>query len=225
MALFIENNVTVEAGSRLEGPIFIGAHSQIKGARISHSSIGQYCKIGGEVSNSIINSFTNKGHYGFVGHSYIGSWVNLGAGTTTSNMKNTYGTISIAFNGKVIDSEKQFLGSIISDHCKCGIGTHLNCGSTIGFGSNLFGTEIHDKTIPDFSWGESGKYETLQIDKFTEIIERVKKRRDKSLLKVEKELYEYLYEEDQLNLTSVIQQSTQNKVEIENNETKLSKPK
>ena len=221
--VYIENNVIIEAGSRLEGPLFIGANSQIKGARLSKSSIGQYCKIGGEISNSVINSFTNKGHYGFMGHSYIGSWVNLGAGTTTSNMKNTYGTISVSVNGEIIDSEKQFLGSILPDHCKCGIGTHLNCGSIIGFGSNLFGTEIHSKIIPNFSWGESGKYETLQIDKFTEIIKRVKKRRNKSLLKVEKELYDYLYEEDQLIMTPPIQKTKNKEVEIKKNETKLSK--
>ncbi len=183
--VYIEENVVVEAGSYLEGPLYIGKGCQISGARIRNASIGQQCRIGGEVSSSVFFRYSNKGHYGFVGHSYVGEWVNLGAGTTTSNLKNTY--------GEVRKSGLQFFGSIISDHVKTGIGSLLNTGTVIGFGANIFGTGLHNKDIAAFSWGSPERYEVCQKEKFFEIAGRMMQRRQIDLREIEKELISSLY--------------------------------
>src|SRR3989338_2306563 len=139
--IIIDDCAHVYPFSYIEGPCYIGAHTEIK----SHSqirkntSIGHHCKIGGEVSGSIFQPYTNKAHHGFVGDSYIGSWVNLGAGTTTSNLKKTYGTVRIEYSGEKIDTGMQFLGCIIGDYVKTAINTSIYAGKIIGVYAQLFG--------------------------------------------------------------------------------------
>ncbi|HCA67166.1 MAG TPA: hypothetical protein DEP11_02820 [Candidatus Jacksonbacteria bacterium] len=139
--IIIDDCAHVYPFSYIEGPCYIGAHTEIK----SHSqirkntSIGHHCKIGGEVSGSIFQPYTNKAHHGFVGDSYIGSWVNLGAGTTTSNLKNTYGPVRIEYSGEKIDTGMQFLGCIIGDYVKTAINTSIYTGKIIGVYAQLFG--------------------------------------------------------------------------------------
>src|SRR3989338_7090663 len=139
--IIIDDCAHVYPFSYIEGPCYIGAHTEIK----SHSqirkntSIGHHCKIGGEVSGSIFQPYTNKAHHGFVGDSYIGSWVNLGAGTTTSNLKNTYGPVRVEYEGKRIDTGLQFLGCIMGDYVKTAINTSMYTGKIIGAYAQLFG--------------------------------------------------------------------------------------
>jgi carbonic anhydrase/acetyltransferase-like protein (isoleucine patch superfamily) len=161
--MIIEEGVEIEACAVLDarqGPIYIGKGSIVKaGANLRGPlSIGPECRIGGEVTHSIFHSYSNKAHYGFIGHSYIGEWVNLGAGTTNSNLKNNYGTVKVSVNGKEVDSGEQFLGCFIGDFAKLGIGTLINTGSVIGFGANVLGGQVTPKVVPDFSWPGGGRY-------------------------------------------------------------------
>jgi len=180
--IFISNNVTVDIGALLQGPLFVNNYSYIApGAKIrSGTLIGENCKIGGEVSNSIFYKNSNKVHDGFIGDSFIGEWVNIGAGTNNSNLKNNYSNVKFSFNGKNnINTEHQFLGSMIGDYTRIGISTMLNTGSYIGLGSNVFGPDFQDKYIPSFSWGRDGK--KTVFDKFIYTCQKMYSRRDQKL--------------------------------------------
>src|SRR5262249_8340957 len=153
------------------GPIFIGPHAiispnvVIRGPCCIHDSafvhagayiregttIGPMCKVGGEIEGSILQGYSNKQHDGFVGHSYIGEWVNLGADTVTSDLKNTYGNISVPLHGTPIDSGLRFVGSVIGDHSKTGICTALTTGTVIGFCSNIV-VPRPPQYVPSFTW-------------------------------------------------------------------------
>lgn len=139
--------VVIEAGAHinpftyLAGPLRIDVNAVINPhTNISGSYIGKFCKVGGEVANSVIEGYSNKGHYGYVGDSFIGSWVNLGGGTSTSNLKNTYGTIKM----RGADTGEQFLGSIICDYVKTAVNTSIYTGKVIGVGSHVYGTVTSD---------------------------------------------------------------------------------
>lgn len=141
--------------SQIQGPVFIGPGCVIDGARLRPgSSLGPNCKVGGEVSATIFQSRVNKAHEGFVGHTWAGRWVNFGALATTSNLKNTYGKIRYQHdNTTTIETGAQFLGSLIGDHTKIGIGQLLTTGANIGVGCNIFGGGVSPKYVPSFSWG------------------------------------------------------------------------
>jgi UDP-N-acetylglucosamine diphosphorylase/glucosamine-1-phosphate N-acetyltransferase len=192
--IYISENCVIEAGSRLEGPLFIGPNTKILGGKISRSSLGPWCKIAGEVSESIFMGYANKGHYGYVGNSAVGLWVNFGAGTTTSNLKNTYDPVAVQVGDKKIQTGLQFLGSLIGDHTKFAIGTLLNTGSLIGCGSQLFGEGLHQKYIPDFSWEESKKRSRYQLHKWLKTAASVMGRRHVELSPVEQDLISYYYQ-------------------------------
>ena len=191
--VYIEDNVYVEAHTRLEGPLYIGSHSRILGGNIKCSSIGKYCKISGEVSHSIFQGYSNKAHGGFIGHSYINEWVNLGAFTTTSNLKNTYGNIAIQRKKESIQTHLQFLGSLIGDHVKTSIGTTLNCGSTLHFGACLFDHKITQKEYLPYSWGPTTKKDVFKLEKFLSTAKIMMERRGTTLSPSEAELFEYLF--------------------------------
>jgi len=146
-----------------KGPIYIGdktivhPHALLRGPLY----IGKECRISGEIVHSVIMDYTNKGHYGFIGHSYICSWVNLGAGTTNSNLKNNYDSVKVQVDGKMVDSGQTFLGCFIGDHTKTAIGTMIYTGCVIGVCANLFGEPYYKKFIPSFAWGIKGK-QTLE---------------------------------------------------------------
>ncbi|MSR89024.1 MAG: hypothetical protein EXS67_05170 [Candidatus Margulisbacteria bacterium] len=173
----LASGVFVESGSRLEGPLFVGQNSQVLGAKIRSCSIGPNCKVSGEISLSVFYGQSNKAHDGFMGHSYVGEWVNLGAGTTTSNLKNTYGPIRVQTSEGVLDTGLQFLGAMIGDYVKCGIGTLLNTGSVLGFGSTVWGGSFQDKYIAPFSWGGSAVYSRVELDRWLPFVSRVMQRR------------------------------------------------
>ncbi len=164
--IFIGKGAVIEAFTYIKGPVFIGERCTIRsGAQLyGPLSIGANSKISGEAACSVIHPFANKQHYGFLGHSYICEWVNLGAGTTTSNLKNNYSQITIETAGEKINTGSVFLGSIIGDHTKTGISTMLNTGTQIGISSNLFGSGYHNKLIRSFSWDEAGSKEFTLYD-------------------------------------------------------------
>jgi len=173
----VARNATVSSFTRIVGPCYVGEHATIVGDRIANCSIGDWAKIRGEISSSIVLGHSNKGHTGFVGHSYLGRWVNLGAGTTTSNLKNTYGTVQLWTPAGVQDTGQQFLGTLFGDHTKTGIGTMLNTGTVLSAGANVFGATMPPKYVPPFAWGDGEPYETFAPDKFVEVAERMMGRR------------------------------------------------
>ena len=130
--VIIESTAKIEPYTILNGPVYIGSNVLIKShSNISNSIIEHDCKIKGEVHSSIFQPFSNKAHDGFIGNSFIGSWTNLGAGTTTSNLKNNYSNVSVKWNGDLVDTESIFFGSVIGEHVKTSIGTNLNTRTII----------------------------------------------------------------------------------------------
>ena len=152
--IIVAANVSVKF-TQIVGPVFVGDGCVLDGARLrGGTSLGPNCKVGGEVSATIFQSRVNKGHEGFVGHTWAGRWVNFGALATTSNLKNTYGTIRFQLdNENTVETGAQFLGSLVGDHTKIGILQGLTTGAHIGAGCNIFGGGISPKWVPSFSWG------------------------------------------------------------------------
>jgi UDP-N-acetylglucosamine diphosphorylase / glucose-1-phosphate thymidylyltransferase / UDP-N-acetylgalactosamine diphosphorylase / glucosamine-1-phosphate N-acetyltransferase / galactosamine-1-phosphate N-acetyltransferase len=164
--VIIDKDVIIRSFSRIEGPAYIGKNSLVSGGYIGpNASIGNNCKIGGEVVESIFHGYSNKQHYGFLGHSYIGEWVNLGAGTTNSNLKNNYRSVKTWQNGARVDTGQIFAGCFIGDHSKLGIGTLISAGSVIGVSANFFGGGLTPKYLPSFTWGTTEKTERYNFEK------------------------------------------------------------
>ena len=195
--VFIDRNAVIQPHVYIQGPVYIGPSVLIKaGAQIySGSSIAEGCKIGGEVNNSIILAWSNKAHNGYLGSSYVGSWVNIGAGTNNSNLKNNYGTVKLTVNGELVDTGLQFMGLIMGDHSKCGINSTFNTGTTVGINCNLYGSAIHKKYISSFTWGSAiDDYTNYKFDKALAVNKTVMSRRQHSLSKYEKELLENIFQ-------------------------------
>ena len=174
--ILIEGGAHVRAFSRINGPCRIGRDSTVLSGEISTCSIGDVSKVRGELSTSIIAGHANKSHEGFVGHSYLGRWVNLGAGTTTSNLKNTYGTVTLWTPSGLRDTGMQFLGALFGDHVKTGIGLRLTTGTVLGAGANVYGN-MPPKAVAPFSWGDAAPYSAYRVDKFVETAARAMSRR------------------------------------------------
>ncbi len=192
--VFIENSALVEPFTILRGPVYIGHNVIIKShSSITNSVIGPGCKVAGEVSNSIFQSNTNKAHYGYIGNSFIGEWVNLGAGTTTSNLKNNYKNISVMINGKLIRSGKLFLGSLIGDHTKTGISTKMNTGTKIGIGCNIVSSQFPSRNVSSFTEILNNKPVKMDFKKFVKTAEIVKLRRNGFFTEQEKKYFNYIY--------------------------------
>lgn len=174
-AVVLEQHAYVRSGSRLEGPLYVGPGSEILGGTVGRSALGPRCRVRGEVSTSVFFGYANKAHDGFLGHSAVGRWVNLGAGTTNSNLKNTYGAVRLDLGGERIETGRQLLGALIGDHAKTAIGTLLPTGAIVGVGANVFGAAHVPKHVPAFAWGLAGERETL--DGFLTTARRVLPRR------------------------------------------------
>jgi UDP-N-acetylglucosamine diphosphorylase/glucosamine-1-phosphate N-acetyltransferase len=157
--IVIEDGVTILPHTRVEGPGYFGPGVQLHGGKIREGcSFGPQCRVGGEVEGSIIHGYSNKYHDGFLGHSYVGEWVNLGAMTCNSDLKNDYSTVSAYVRGELVDSGEQFLGTIFGDHTKTSIGTLLNTGTTVGVMCNLvFDGKLMPKYVPSFCWMLNGR--------------------------------------------------------------------
>lgn len=179
--VLVRRGAVVQAFTRLVGPCIIGEDASVSGGRVAACSIGERVKVNGEISSTIMIGHCNKGHDGFVGHSVIGRWANLGANTVTSNLKNSYGTVQLWTPKGIAETGLQFLGSLIGDHVKTGIGTRLTTGCVLGAGANVFGTTMPPKVVAPFAWGEAPAWGVFAADKFLAVTQRVMARRDVTL--------------------------------------------
>ena len=194
--IYIGKNIMIMSHSLIQGPAFISDGSMIKAhtSIYNGTTIGEVCKVGGEIDKSIIHSYSNKQHDGYLGHSYLGSWVNLGAGTNNSDLKNNYENISIQLNGKKIDTGSQFVGLIMGDHSKTAIGTLFNTGTIVGISCNIFGEGFPSRHIPSFTWGGAAFMKTYDINKSIEVARIVTKRRSVNLSEAETDLLKNVFE-------------------------------
>lgn len=200
--IYLSKNSEVMEGSMIRGPFALGNDSQLKmGTKIyGATTIGPHCKVGGEISNSVIFGFTNKAHDGFLGNSVLGEWCNLGADTNNSNLKNNYGIVKAwSYEKKDYASTGlQFCGLIMGDHSKSGINTMFNTGTVVGVSSNIFGGGFPDKFIPSFSWGGADGFTTFEWEKALDVFERVMERRKLKLSPEMKTVLYHLYQNDRL---------------------------
>ena len=167
--IYIGKKAKIFPQATIEGPAFVGENSAIKiGAKIyENTSIGEVCKVGGEVEGSIIHSHSNKQHDGFLGHSYLGQWVNLGADTNNSDLKNNYSSVKVYINDEPIDSGSMFVGLTMGDHSKSSINSMFNTGTVVGVSCNVFGTGFPPKYIPSFIWGGGENTTTYKLEKLS----------------------------------------------------------
>ncbi len=189
--IVIGENTTICPNVTVTGPVFIGDGCIIQpGASIrGATSIGPVCKVGGEVEGSILHAYANKQHDGFLGHSYVGEWVNLGADTVNSDLKNTYGSVRVAVNGREVDTRQTFVGAFIGDHAKTGIGTRLPTGCVVGYASNLFVSQYAPKFTPSFTWLTDAGPQRQDIDKAAAVAKTVMGRRKRELTACEEALF------------------------------------
>ncbi len=197
-AIYIGKDAEIMEGCKVRGPFAICEHAGLKmDAKIyGGTTIGPHCKVGGEVNNSVFFSYSNKGHDGFVGNSVIGEWVNMGADTNNSNLKNTYDEVKLwSYTEKrFIKTGLTFCGLMMADHAKCGINTMFNTGTVVGVGANVFGTGFPRNFIPDFSWGGAQGFETFIVSKFFKTAEAMCKRRNIEFGIIDKKIIEKVFE-------------------------------
>jgi UDP-N-acetylglucosamine diphosphorylase/glucosamine-1-phosphate N-acetyltransferase len=153
------------------------------------------CKVGGEVEGAIIHSFSNKQHDGFLGHAYLGMWVNLGADTNNSDLKNNYGTVKVVIDGTQVDTGSMFMGLVMGDHSKSSINSMFNTGTVVGVSSNVFGSGFPPKSVPSFAWGGSEGMTTYEIERALDVARRVMGRRKVELTKAEEAVLRSVFEQ------------------------------
>ena len=196
--IYIGKEAEVMEGSKIRGPFALCEHAQLKmDAKIyGATTIGPYCKVGGEVHNSVLLGYSSKAHDGFLGHAVIGEWCNLGADTNNSNLKNTYDMVKIWSyeEESFVDTGLQFCGLIMGDHSKSGINTMFNTGSVVGVSCNLFGAGFQRNFIPSFSWGSPQSMTHFNLDKAFNVVKAVLKRRNKSLDQTDIDILTHLYD-------------------------------
>jgi len=194
----IEREAVVHAFTRLEGPCYIGAQTHLLGAKIrAGTTLGPCCRIGGEVECSIVHGHSNKYHDGFLGHSYLGEWVNLGAGTTNSDLRNDYGPITVTVDGQRVDTGRCKIGCFVGDHVKTGLGTLLNTGSNIGAFCNLLPSGSYlPKYVPSFaSWWNGALSDRANLADLFATASRVMQRRGRAWTEAHTTLGRRLFDE------------------------------
>ena len=201
--IYIGVNAEIMEGSIVRGPFAMGEESTLKCASKIYgpTTLGPHCKVGGEVNNSILTGFSNKGHEGFLGNSVIGEWCNLGADTNNSNLKNNYSSVS-CYNyttEKMEDTGLQFCGLVMGDHAKSGINTMFNTGTVIGVCANVFGGGFPLKHIPSFSWGGSDGFEKFRLDKAYEVAQQMMERRGMDLSVEEEQILKFIFEHTEID--------------------------
>ena len=196
--IMIDDNAQIMANAVVKGPVYVGKGSTIKvGAKIYEgTSIGKICKVGGEVEGTIFQAFSNKQHEGFLGHSYIGEWVNIGADANNSDLKNNYNHVKTFYYPKrnFKDTGSQFFGAVFADHVKTGINTTFNTGIVVGVGCNLYSSLLFSGFIPSFSIGSANRMGEYHLKKMLQTAEIVKSRRGLELSNDEKTILESCYE-------------------------------
>jgi UDP-N-acetylglucosamine diphosphorylase/glucosamine-1-phosphate N-acetyltransferase len=184
----LSDDVVVHAFSRIEGPAYFGPGTTILGGALSEVSVGPVCKVRGEVESTVVLGYSNKAHDGFLGHAYVGRWVNLGASTVNSDLKNNYGPVRVGGPEGSTDTGLLKVGCFLGDHVKTGIGTLLNTGTVVGAGSNLFGGRMPPTYVPPFSWGSGSDLTEFRLDRFFEVAARAMGRRGMELTSEMKDL-------------------------------------
>ena len=195
--IYVGKNAVIMEGCTVRGSLAMCEGSILKmGTKIyGATTIGPYSKVGGEVNNSVISGYSNKGHDGFLGNSVLGEWCNLGAGTIISNLKNNYDEVKLWSyeNQSFTKTGLQFCGLIMGDHSKTGISTMFNTGTVVGVNSNIFGSGYPRNYVPSYAWGGAHGFKTYLLEKSIETAEKVMARRNKSLSSVDKLILEHIY--------------------------------
>lgn len=196
--IYIGKEAEVMDGAIIRGPFSLGDHSIAKmGAKLyTNTTIGPHCRVGGEVSNSVMFGYSNKGHDGFLGNSVLGEWCNLGADTNTSNLKNNYAEVRLWSyeTESFARTGLQFCGLMMGDHSKCGINTMFNTGTVVGVSANIFGGGFPRNFIPSFSWGGSSGFTTYKPSKVFEVAKVVMSRRNVELTDWDINILEHIHE-------------------------------
>lgn len=196
--VYIGKDAHVMDGAMIRGPVGIGEGSSLRmGAKIyGGSSIGPHCKVGGEMISSIIFGYSNKAHEGFLGHSVIGEWCNIGADTNTSNLKNNYDEVRLwdYAEESFISTGLTFCGTFMGDHSKCGINTMFNTGTVIGVNAQLFGAGFMRNFIPSFTWGSPSGFTTVDFKKAIQVAQRVFARRNKEFTTIDERILRNVFE-------------------------------
>ena len=196
--IYIGKDAEVMEGCLIRGPFSLGEGSVLKmGARIyGPTTIGPFCKVGGEVNNSVFFGYSNKAHDGFMGQSVIGEWCNLGADTNTSNLKNSYEEVKLwnYADQTFVETDLQFVGLIMGDHSKCGINTMFNTGTVVGIGANIYGSGFQRNYIPGFLWGGTAGFRPYEFSKFLRTARRVYNRRNLELTQAEEDILFTVYQ-------------------------------
>ena len=196
--IFIGDRVTLNPGSVIIGPAAILEGSVISiGSKIrANTTIGPFCKVGGEVSEVVFQGYSNKSHDGFLGSSVIGEWCNFGAGSNNSNLKNNYSDVKLwdYEAGKYMETGLQYCGLIMGDYSKCGINTMFNTGTVVGICANIFGYGYMPKFIPSFSWGNNDGFVDYQFDKAVATIKTVMLRRNQTFRKKDKDILKHIFD-------------------------------
>ena len=205
----IDEGAIVFPHTRIEGPGYIGRDTHIVGGKIREGcSIGPVCRVGGEVEESIIHGYSNKYHDGFLGHAYVGEWVNLGALTTNSDLKNDYGNVEVYVKGKLVDTGSTKVGCFIGDHTKTSIGTLFNTGTMIGVGClTLTGGKVLPKSLPSFAWYLEGKIYKGSFKAFLETARVAMSRRDVKLTQEDIDLLTYVRDLTKEERTEAVRKS------------------
>jgi len=190
----LSDGAHVSAFTRLAGPAFVGPDTHILGGSLGNVTIGPACRVRGEVSSTVLLGYVNKAHEGYLGHAYVGRWVNLGALTTNSDLKNNYGNVRIHMAEGPVDTGLIKVGCFLGDHVKTGIGTLLPTGCVVGAGSNLFGGLMAPPHVPPFSWGSGDRLEEYDIGRFLDTAALAMSRREMSLEEGSRTLLERAWE-------------------------------
>lgn len=207
--IIMDDHARVYPFSRLEGPCYVGKDTWVVRGNIREdTSIGPVCRVGGEVEASIIDGYSNKYHTGFLGHAYVGEWVNIGALTTNSDLKNDYSTVDVYVKGKLIDTGDIKLGGFIGDHTKFGIGCLLNTGAVVGVACVILGGEVLPKYIPSFCWYAGGRYRRgAGLRRTVEAERRVMSRRGISMSNNYVRMLERVYQESREDRETLIRKA------------------
>ncbi|MEZ5064640.1 MAG: putative sugar nucleotidyl transferase [bacterium] len=187
----------IRANSVITGPVVMSRDCLVKPlSRLdSGVSLGPVTRVGGEVHTSIVLGYSNKQHDGFLGNSYVGEWVNLGAATDTSDLRNDYGTVKLVLAGETVDTRRRSVGSLIGDHTKTAIHTRLNTGTVLGVSCNVFGSGVPPRAVPGFSWGGPGNWAEYRLDKATRVAATVTSRREIEFTESQRRLFAAIHEE------------------------------
>jgi len=198
--IYIGKSAHIMDGAIIRGPVAICDHAVVKmGAKIyPDTTIGPWCKVGGEISNSVLFAYSNKGHDGYLGNSVLGEWCNLGADTNTSNLKNNYSTIkSWDYGAKdFVDTKLQFCGLVMGDHSKAGINTMFNTGTVVGVSCNVFGGGFPPKFVPSFSWGGREELSEFLLSKAFEVAQKMMERRKVDFTDIHRTVLEIIFRAD-----------------------------